>query len=103
MIIVHVEEGQAVERGDLLLELDSTTHQADKERVTTELLSTQAGLARIQALLKALDSRRSDPEMFFNAPNTMAQTILNTQSWPIPYPIGSNANLPTRIPAKTWL
>ncbi len=79
VIIVHVEEGQAVERGDLLLELDSTTHQADKERVNTELLSTQVGLARIHALLKALDSKSSDPEMFFEAPNVMAQTILNTQ------------------------
>ncbi len=79
VITVHVEEGQAVEQGELLLELDSTTLQADKDRVYTELLSTQAGLARIHALLKALDSEPSDPDIIFDAPNTMAQAILNTQ------------------------
>lgn len=51
---IHVQEGQWVDQGDLLIELDRTTSSADRERVRAELESGTLDRARIEALLAAL-------------------------------------------------
>ncbi|MBX3611360.1 MAG: HlyD family type I secretion periplasmic adaptor subunit [Hydrogenophaga sp.] len=53
---IHVRDGQFVRAGDLLIELDPTTSQADSQRVEVEAVAATLQLARGQALLKALAS-----------------------------------------------
>lgn len=47
---IHVREGQHVEAGDLLIELDPTASQADLGRLEMELMATQLDAARYEAL-----------------------------------------------------
>ena len=55
---IHVHEGQWVNEGDLLIDLDRTTSSADHERVRAELESGALDRARLVALLDALDEKR---------------------------------------------
>jgi hemolysin D len=47
---VHVQDGDRVKAGQLLIELDPTVRQADRERLANNLLSMRADVARLQAL-----------------------------------------------------
>jgi hemolysin D len=51
---IHVEEGQNVEAGQLLLELDSTLSEADKKRLQNEWLTAELDKARLKALINAV-------------------------------------------------
>ncbi|HNL79267.1 MAG TPA: biotin/lipoyl-binding protein, partial [Agitococcus sp.] len=51
---IHVKDGQQVKAGDVLIELDATTTQADKDRLSSELALNYLQEARAQAMLKAL-------------------------------------------------
>ena len=48
---IAVKDGQAVKAGDLLMELDATATQADRDRVQREFWETQADVLRLNALL----------------------------------------------------
>ncbi|MCZ8257467.1 MAG: HlyD family type I secretion periplasmic adaptor subunit [Polaromonas sp.] len=48
---IAVRDGQAVRAGDVLLELDATATQADRDRLQRELQETQADVLRLDALL----------------------------------------------------
>lgn len=48
---IHVEEGQHVAVGDLLIELDPTTNQADRDRFGSDLMRLQLEGARLEAQL----------------------------------------------------
>lgn len=48
---IHVRDGQAVRRGEVLIELDSTTTRAEHERLLNEYLSAQVAAARLRALV----------------------------------------------------
>lgn len=75
---IHVQEGQWVDEGDLLIELDRTTSSADRERVRAELESNALDQARLEALLGALDDKaQSLPQL---SPDVTADPIsLQTQ------------------------
>ncbi|BFU91120.1 MAG: putative Type I secretion membrane fusion protein HlyD [Nitrospira sp.] len=51
---IQVQDGQAVKRGDVLIELDSTLNRADYERVFNEYRSAKVDAARLKALIKGL-------------------------------------------------
>jgi hemolysin D len=51
---IHVREGQSVNAGDLLVELDPTTTDADRVRIANDVLGARAQAARARALLDAL-------------------------------------------------
>ncbi|MGE3978425.1 MAG: HlyD family type I secretion periplasmic adaptor subunit [Nitrospira sp.] len=51
---IQVQDGQAVKRGDVLIELDSTLNRADYERVSNEYRSTKVDAVRLRALIKGL-------------------------------------------------
>ena len=51
---IHVRDGQAVQAGQLLIELDATAAAADSERLRNEALTAQLEALRAQALLAAL-------------------------------------------------
>lgn len=53
---IHVNDGQSVQFGELLIELDSTTSEADIERLRHEHLSAYLEMIRFQALLEAQES-----------------------------------------------
>ena len=48
---IHVQEGERVQAGSALIELDPTETTADRERLTTDLLAAQTKSSRLEALL----------------------------------------------------
>lgn len=54
---IHVTDGQSVRAGDILLELDATSADADRTRFGNDTVSARAQIARAKALLAALDGR----------------------------------------------
>src|SRR5215469_7117118 len=48
---IHVTDGDHVHAGDVLIELDPTTNQADQERVARDLVQAQLDVARLSAAL----------------------------------------------------
>jgi hemolysin D len=49
---IHVRDGQQVRRGEVLIELDATTTEADHQRLSRELAEARLDVARLQAQLK---------------------------------------------------
>lgn len=56
---VLVRDGDAVQAGQVLVDLDPTNAQADQSSVQEQLKAAEADLQRSQALLEALDSGRT--------------------------------------------
>ena len=56
---IHVKDGQPVKAGDVLIELDATTTQADKDRLNSDLALSFLQEARAQAMLKALEQTQT--------------------------------------------
>ena len=54
---IHVKDGDHVQAGQLLIELDSTASQADTNRATQEQVSALADSLRYKALLKAVNGK----------------------------------------------
>lgn len=52
---IHVAEGQAVKAGQLLIELDPTSADADVARIRSDLIGAKIDQARASAMLKAID------------------------------------------------
>jgi len=59
---IHVEESQPVHEGDVLIELDATSTDADQERIREELLTAELEQVRAQALDLALEHGGHMPE-----------------------------------------
>ncbi|AOE85920.1 HlyD family type I secretion periplasmic adaptor subunit [Pseudomonas sp. TCU-HL1] len=55
---IHVQDGQQVEAGDLLVELDAQITAADVERLTSDLLAARVDSARATALLDSIQHNR---------------------------------------------
>jgi hemolysin D len=53
---IRVSDGQAVRAGDVLIELDATSAQADQDRLYGELATARLQIARGQAFLVAVDA-----------------------------------------------
>lgn len=52
---IHVTDGQSVKAGDVLIELDATSAQADMDRVAGDLAVARLQVARGKAMLEALN------------------------------------------------
>ncbi|MGH7183726.1 MAG: HlyD family type I secretion periplasmic adaptor subunit [Nitrospiraceae bacterium] len=48
---IHVQNGQSVRRGDVLIELDSTLNRADHDRASNEYRAAKVEAARLRALI----------------------------------------------------
>lgn len=48
---IHVQNGQSVKRGDVLIELDSTLNRADRDRASNEYRAAKVEAARLRALI----------------------------------------------------
>ena len=75
---ILVEEGQSVKKGDVLVELDTTTYEADSEQVESELMTASVRLLRVQALLSASETT-GHPRDFFNPPEDLDPAQVSTQ------------------------
>lgn len=49
---IHVQDGQVVKQGDVLIELDATLNRADRDRAFNEYRAARAEAARLRALVK---------------------------------------------------
>ncbi|RPH78385.1 MAG: biotin/lipoyl-binding protein, partial [Nitrospiraceae bacterium] len=48
---IHVQDGQIVKRGEVLIELDSTQNRADQHRASNEYQAAKIDAARLRALI----------------------------------------------------
>lgn len=53
---IHVADGQSVKAGDILIELDATSAQADKDRIINDLAVARLQEARGKAMLEAINN-----------------------------------------------
>ncbi|CAD5199454.1 HlyD family type I secretion periplasmic adaptor subunit [Pseudomonas sp. FEN] len=60
---IYVNDGQTVKAGDVLIELDATTAQADTDRTHIDWQQTQLDAARARAVLEALAHNNTVPAM----------------------------------------
>ena len=56
---IHIVEGQFVRAGDVLLELDAGTFEADRRKAEADVSAARLEMARAQALIKTLDTDRA--------------------------------------------
>src|SRR3954454_23242702 len=57
---IHVQDGQAVKAGDVLVELDPTVNAAERDHLRNDLLAEQLNVARLRAALAASDDQTAD-------------------------------------------
>ena len=72
---IHVEEGETVRAGDLLVELDPTETAADRERLTGELMAVRVEIARLRAQLAGAKAAGQA----FTAPAGADPSLVETQ------------------------
>ncbi len=60
---IRVRDGQAVKAGDVLVELDPTSSDADAERLDRELQEAKADVSRLEALLDGRDEFEVDASL----------------------------------------
>lgn len=58
---IHVQNGQTVTKGELLIELDPTLNQADRDRAANEYRSAKVEAARLRALVAGHESFAAPP------------------------------------------
>jgi len=56
---IHVVEGQFVKKGDLLIELDATSADAEHDKAQSSEVEAKLQIARCQAIIAAVDSRKA--------------------------------------------
>src|SRR3982075_3352864 len=57
---IRVQDGQAGEAGDVLIELDPTVNAAERDRLHNDLLAEQLNIARLRAALASGDDPLAD-------------------------------------------
>jgi hemolysin D len=72
---IHVEDGQTVKAGDVLIELDSTMSDADRARGKSDLVAAKTDVARLRAEL----SDAPDPLGTFHPPADADPALVATQ------------------------
>ncbi|UVT17020.1 MAG: HlyD family type I secretion periplasmic adaptor subunit [Nitrospira sp.] len=59
---IHVQDGQAVKQGDVLIDLDSTLNRADLDRTLNEYRAAKVEAARLRALIRNQDTFEVPPD-----------------------------------------
>ncbi len=59
---IHIQDGQAVKQGDVLIELDSTLNRADRDRASNEYRAATVEAARLRALIKGQSAFEAPPD-----------------------------------------
>jgi hemolysin D len=72
---IQVQDGQTVRAGDVLIELDPTVNEAERDHLRDDLLAEQLNIARVHAALAAGD----DPAADFTPPPGAAPVLVGAQ------------------------
>jgi hemolysin D len=72
---IHVQDGQAVKAGDILIELDPTVNAAERDHLRDDLLAEETNIARLRAALGGED----DPAASFTPPAGADPALVSTQ------------------------
>jgi hemolysin D len=72
---IHVQDGQSVKAGDVLIELDPTMSDAELGHLKSDLLTTQLDVARLRAAL----AERGDPLDDFHPPAGGSPALVEMQ------------------------
>jgi hemolysin D len=72
---IRVQDGQAVKAGDVLIELDPTANEAERDHLHSDLLAEQLNIARLRAALAGGD----DPLTDFRPPAAADPELVATQ------------------------
>ena len=59
---IHVQNGQLVKRGDVLIDLDSTLNRADHDRASNEYRAAKVEAARLRALIAGSSTFEAPPD-----------------------------------------
>ncbi|MEN1836173.1 HlyD family type I secretion periplasmic adaptor subunit [Pseudomonas lijiangensis] len=78
---IHVRDGQSVKAGQLLLELDSTSADADVGRVRSDLLAARIDSARAAAMLDAINQRKPPRDLTGTIPEADPEHVLAAERW----------------------
>ena len=72
---IHVSDGQAVKAGEVLIELDPTMNEAERDYLRSDLLAIQLDVARLRAAL----SEGIDPIADFHPPALASPALIEMQ------------------------
>src|SRR3954469_10575919 len=72
---IRVQDGQTVKAGDVLVELDPTTNEAERDHLRNDLLAERLNIARLRAALAGGD----DPVADFKPPAGADPELISTQ------------------------
>ena len=72
---IHVQDGQSVKAGDVLIELDPTMSGAELGHLKSDLVTTQLEVARLRAALAG----HTNPLEDFHAPDGASPTLIEMQ------------------------
>src|SRR5271167_2960932 len=72
---IHVQDGQSVKAGDVLIELDPTMNAAEREHIQSDLVATRLDIARLRAAL----TEGSDPLAAFHPPEGASAELVAMQ------------------------
>ncbi len=87
---IHVRDGQNVRSGDVLIELDPTMGDAEREHLQSDLVAAQLDVARLRALLGG----RANPLADFKPPDGASLQLVAMQR---EYLISQNAELHAKL------
>ena len=72
---IHVQDGQSVKSGDVLIELDPTMTTAEQEHIRSDLIAAQLDMARLRAALSDDDN----PQSQFRPPPAASEALVAMQ------------------------
>src|SRR5262249_12363538 len=72
---IHVQDGQSVKAGDVLIELDPTMSDAELGHFKSDLLNTELDIARLRAAIAGYADSLQD----FHPPNGASATLIEMQ------------------------
>ncbi len=72
---IHVHDGQEVKAGDILIEIDSTINESERDRLHSEYMTAALDTARLKAAL----SMDNDVESKFTPPEDASESQIATQ------------------------
>ncbi|OTA19782.1 hemolysin secretion protein HlyD [Xenorhabdus beddingii] len=78
---IHINDGQAVKTGELLIELDPTAANADVSRLQSELLAARIDSVRSTAMLEAINQQQPPASLVGTIANANPEQVLSAQRW----------------------
>ncbi|CDL85158.1 HlyD family type I secretion periplasmic adaptor subunit [Xenorhabdus szentirmaii] len=78
---IHVNDGQMVKSGELLVELDPTAASADVSRIQSELLASRIDSARSTSMLDAINQQQPPAALTGTIANASPEQVRSAERW----------------------